>query len=361
MLQLVVSFDITGSMASVLALVNRNLKQLIKNLPEDTEVVFIAHGNHSDRNPLFSSGGFKPIRELESFVSNKEFVSGQFGGYSKGYKGRSCSAMYEQAMLQANNLNWSPMAQKAMVVIGDEEPSNLSFGVDWKEELKKLTDKNVSVYGVHCLGCSGTAYFYNAISTGTENTKLNLDQFSDITEILLAIACKQTGSSIEDFAAELQARSKLTRSLANAIDVLSGKKIGDKLNLNFSTSSKTFGELVPVDPYRFQVMDVLEDQDISSFVRETGARFKKGAGFYELTKSEKIQENKEVVLKHKISGDMFSGEKAREMLGVPFGVRSTVRPPSYGELADYDVFIQSTSVNRKLTKGTRFLYEVDLT
>ena len=93
---------------------------------------------------------------------------------------------------------------------------------------------------------------------------------------------------------------------------------------------------------------------INDFVRATGAVFKIGRGFYELTKPELVQERKEVVLRDK-TGDMFSGEKARTMIGLPFGVRGRIRPmkKDFG----YDVFIQSTSANRKLLAGTRFLYE----
>ena len=85
--------------------------------------------------------------------------------------------------------------------------------------------------------------------------------------------------------------------------------------------------------------------------------FQKGKGFYEFTKSELIQEYKEVVLRDKATGDMFSGEKARQMIGLGMGERARVKP---AYLDQFDVFVQSTSYNRKLIGGTRFLYEVDL-
>ena len=86
----------------------------------------------------------------------------------------------------------------------------------------------------------------------------------------------------------------------------------------------------------------------------SGAKFKPGKGFYEFTKSELIQENKEIVLVNKRTGDMFSGDQARQMIGLPRGTRGTIRPV---RLHDYDVFVQSASHNRKLLSGTRFLYE----
>jgi hypothetical protein len=77
--------------------------------------------------------------------------------------------------------------------------------------------------------------------------------------------------------------------------------------------------------------------------------------------SEIIQANKEVMFVDKSTGETFSDTHwCREQLGVPYGVKATVRPLSISDVMDkYDVFIQSNSVNRKLDPGTKFLYELD--
>ena len=51
-----------------------------------------------------------------------------------------------------------------------------------------------------------------------------------------------------------------------------------------------------------------------------------------------------------------SAASGRELLGLPPGETVRVRPAS---LEKYAVFVQSTSANRKLMGGTRFLYEVE--
>jgi len=56
------------------------------------------------------------------------------------------------------------------------------------------------------------------------------------------------------------------------------------------------------------------------------------------------------------TGDLFSGERAREVLGLPPGETVRIRPTS---LEKYVVFVQSTSANRKLLGGSKFLYEVE--
>jgi hypothetical protein len=106
---------------------------------------------------------------------------------------------------------------------------------------------------------------------------------------------------------------------------------------------------------RFQVLEVDAASVIRDFVQAQGAAFKTGRGFYQLTKSELVQEDKEVVLQDKSSGAFFSGDRARQLVGLAPGERAKVRP---AHLDKYDVFIQSNSYNRKLVAGTKLLYEV---
>lgn len=44
------------------------------------------------------------------------------------------------------------------------------------------------------------------------------------------------------------------------------------------------------------------------------------------------------------------------MLGLPMGATVRIKPSN---LEKYIVFVQSTSANRKLVGGTRFLYEIE--
>lgn len=82
--------------------------------------------------------------------------------------------------------------------------------------------------------------------------------------------------------------------------------------------------------------------------------FLKGAAFYELVKTEpKVQDYKQVAIRDRQTGAVYAGPSARQMLGLPsYG---TVRLVP-GDHSKYDVFVQSTSVNRKLTPHTRVLY-----
>lgn len=81
--------------------------------------------------------------------------------------------------------------------------------------------------------------------------------------------------------------------------------------------------------------------------------FEKGKLFYELTKSEKLQPYKSIIVQDLETGKAFSGNDARSMLGLAFTGEVRVRP---GNDKKKRVFVQSTSVNRKLVTGTEVVF-----
>jgi len=98
-----------------------------------------------------------------------------------------------------------------------------------------------------------------------------------------------------------------------------------------------------------------KDTTIKEIILGAGDEWIKGAAFYQLVKTEKkVQNYKLVALRVKTSGKVYCGEEARNMLGIG-GAVDTVRlvPGDHGK---FDVFIQSTSVNRKIPGGTQVLY-----
>ena len=95
---------------------------------------------------------------------------------------------------------------------------------------------------------------------------------------------------------------------------------------------------------------------IRNFVEKyrAGLPLKKGAAFYQLTKSEdKVQGTKKIVIRDKTNGKIYYGDAARQMLGLPQYSDIRLKP---ADLGNFDVFIQSTSVNRKVQAGSNILY-----
>lgn len=83
--------------------------------------------------------------------------------------------------------------------------------------------------------------------------------------------------------------------------------------------------------------------------RETGHPYVVGKGYYELIKTETIQPQKQIAIL--ANGHVYTGYEARELLGLP-DYHVKVKPNDY---QDYEIFVQSTSTNRKMIAGQKLL------
>ena len=108
---------------------------------------------------------------------------------------------------------------------------------------------------------------------------------------------------------------------------------------------------------RFKTIAVTKRCSIKAFVEEKSLTFKKGRGFYQLTKPEVIQDYKEVIVRRKSDGKIVTGDQVRELLAIPKSSKKFQL--DLATITDFDVFVQSTSVNRALLPHTDFLYEAE--
>lgn len=110
------------------------------------------------------------------------------------------------------------------------------------------------------------------------------------------------------------------------------------------------GEVVMID-----VLPRFANSEIRPFVEShINGPMLKGAAFYQLTKTEsKIQDTKMVVIRDRKTGSVYFGQAARQMIGLPQVGNARVHPGNHG---NFDIFIQSTSVNRKLMGNTKVMY-----
>ena len=91
---------------------------------------------------------------------------------------------------------------------------------------------------------------------------------------------------------------------------------------------------------------------IKAFAVKKFGAFTKGEIFYELSKKEKVQQYKQILVQDQKTGKFYRGwDKARKLLGLPDFQNGEIKV-SPGTLGDFKVFVQSTSVNRKLVPGT---------
>lgn len=109
--------------------------------------------------------------------------------------------------------------------------------------------------------------------------------------------------------------------------------------------------LTPLSASKYVVLPVTRESQIRDYVEAYGFPYTVGKGYYQLSKTETIQPKKQVAVLEKSTGKVYVGAEARNLIGLPD--REVRVKPQDNPL--YDVFIQSTSVNRKLVPKTSIL------
>ena len=385
---IVISFDTTGSMYPCLAEVRRHTtamtERLFREIP-DLRVAIIAHGDYCDGPKVITQLDFTDSQEeIKNFIQNAPSTSG--GDYPE---------CYELVLRNVKSLSWRfDATMKSLILIGDAPPHEKNENphkIDWREEAESLKNRNIQVFSVQCLnhGNSEAFNFYADVAEITNGYHVFLDQFSFIKDMIQAICFKQYNTDhLEKFEKEMQDGSGgMSNAMRLMFDTMLGKKtrkeVRDEMSpakfkeryrsgSSSSSSSTTThthaptttatpsldheSELRPSPPSRFQVFAVDEDINVKDFCNKMGITFSTGRGFYEFTKPEIVQKKKEIVLMNKTTGELYEGTVARTIAGIGANEDNARIKP--GSLPKYRMFIQSTSVNRKLIGGQGFLYEV---
>lgn len=146
---------------------------------------------------------------------------------------------------------------------------------------------------------------------------------------------KQIRETTERF---MQARSTGSRGIKNLF------------SLENPSNSEITRNLKGLNYGQFRLYDVDEKIRIDQFIENvTGRAYKLGEGYYQLSKPEIIQPQKQVAILNKHG--LFIGDEARQLLGLP-DEHVKVGP---NHNPDYTIFIQSTSNNRNLMPNTKLL------
>ena len=344
---LLLSFDTTGSMYPCLAQVRRNLDALVGRLFRSIpglRVGVIAHGDYCDEHSTYVTK-FQDLTSDEIKVRNFIRTVERTGG-------GDAPECYELVLHEARKAAWQASKRRVLLLIGDDVPHGPNANpqrLDWKNEAGMLKAMGVEVCAVQALNRSHASSFYRQLASLTDGTHLTLNQFSYVDNLILGVAYAQQGpEALAAFEDELQEQGPVPFDILVILDTLSGRKVRTR-------KARTDG-LVPVDPARFQRFEgITGSPSIRNFVLSMGIEFKKGRGFYpHISRTETIQEKKEIILEDLKTGDMFTGAEAREMIGLPYGHRANIKA---NPLPGYRVWVQSTSVNRAL-RESMFMYEV---
>lgn len=221
LLEIVFSFDTTGSMCGFLDQVRGRLQDMIQRLQADIpgiRVAVFAHGDYCDQATSYVTKWedfSNDVTRLCKFVST---VSATGGGDSP-----EC---YELVLRQARTeLTWTPGSRRALVLIGDDVPHEASEAcnkdnIDWREELRHLAVMGVTVYGVQCASRAYATPFYKTISDATQGKHLQLEDMSAIFDVLMAV-CYREGNDHNKFTLyEKEARSRAHTVIGPDVDAI---------------------------------------------------------------------------------------------------------------------------------------------
>jgi hypothetical protein len=119
------------------------------------------------------------------------------------------------------------------------------------------------------------------------------------------------------------------------------------------TKDKVTAALKPLPKGHYHLVEIGASDPvvIKDFVWRLGIPYELGKAYYQLSKTEKIQPQKNICVVDKKTKKVYAGAQARDILGLP-SMEVKVSPQ---QNPDYLVFVQSTSVNRKLVPGTKLL------
>jgi hypothetical protein len=145
---------------------------------------------------------------------------------------------------------------------------------------------------------------------------------------------------------------QFTRTIDQYMDMRAKGVRGTSGLFKMDSSQIRTTDLTEVNPATYTLYKVFVDGPIKDYVEEmTGNPYRVGSVYYQPTKRVTIQDYKDVMVRNTISGKVYAGDNLRSLLGLPDNTVD-VDP---GQHKTWDIFVQSTSLNRKLIAGTSFL------
>ncbi|CAG5118957.1 unnamed protein product [Candidula unifasciata] len=207
-LEVVFSFDTTGSMCSWLDELRGRIQDLIQRLQADIpgiKMAVFAHGDYCDAHIYVTKWTdlSNNIVELCEFVKNAE----QTGGGDS-------PECYELVLRQVRTeLSWTPGSRRVLVLIGDDNPHEPGYilnkdKIDWRVEVKALAQEGVTIYGVQCGRNTYADKFYQAISLATGGKHLRLEDLGSLFDTLMAVCYRESQDTamLANYEKEVRAR-----------------------------------------------------------------------------------------------------------------------------------------------------------
>jgi hypothetical protein len=142
---------------------------------------------------------------------------------------------------------------------------------------------------------------------------------------------------------------QFTSTMSNYMTMRASGVRGTKSIFQMDSSNLTTSKLDVVSAREYEIFPVRKDQPIKEFVESwTQAPYRLGSAYYQPVKTVKIQDHKQILVQRVKDGKVYEGKNLRQLIGLPAHT-AEVTPTDH---KDWRIFVQSTSVNRKLFQDT---------
>ena len=134
-----------------------------------------------------------------------------------------------------------------------------------------------------------------------------------------------------------------------------GGKVGVNMLKGLSGVTTNDVKRVAVKVKNFKILQHLGNNSvfIKPFIESNGITYVKGNAYYEHVKRETIQASKSIAVRDRITGDVFVGYDARQLLGLP---DYDVKVDPAKDTDKWQIFVQSQSVNRNIIPLQHVIY-----
>lgn len=159
LLDYVIAFDTTSSMASYIEAVREHVKELIKDLLStnpNLRIGIVAFGDYCDMESDTEFG--KAYQRINLTRNEKALVN--FVKTAQDTYGGDCDEFYELVIKKiTEEFDWRPEAKKAVLLIADASPHEVGYTyhtrvvdnqIDWREEATKSAAKGIQWDTVSC-------------------------------------------------------------------------------------------------------------------------------------------------------------------------------------------------------------------
>lgn len=195
-LQVLMMFDITGSMFPYFRLVRQKFEEIASFVMKEagSEFAVFAYRNHGDE------GSYKQIYYTSPLTANIAVIHEAIAAIEKGGGGEDALTCMEDCLCEANKLPWRPEAAKAVVIVGDMPPhgvldriSKCPNDINYQLEIDELRKKGAHFFPVFCGANGQVREFFQSMVQGEAGKFLELKEIDILAELLKGICLKRAG------------------------------------------------------------------------------------------------------------------------------------------------------------------------